>query len=104
MEVLPLVMNEHQGNFFKFWFEDKLNDGLRLRNGLFRHVQTFGAAHRDQAYALAYAMGQQRIQTVITCSKTCYKVWIDLKVPNQPRTASEKKSLAIASSAMASIS
>jgi hypothetical protein len=97
MEVLPLVINEHQGAVFKFWFEDQLNDGLRLRNGLFRRVQTFDILHRDQAYALAYALGQQSVQTVITCSKTRYIVWVDLKVPFEKREALEKKSLAIAS-------
>lgn len=96
METLPLVINKHQGVVFKFWFEDRLNDGLRLRNGLFRYVQAFDAFHRDQAYALAYAFGQQGVQTIITCSSDRYTVWVDLKVPSQNKESLEKKSLGIA--------
>jgi hypothetical protein len=97
MEVLPLVINEQQGVIFKFWFENQLNDGLRLRNGLFRRVQMFDVAQRDQAYALAYALGQQGVQTIITRSSTRYTVWLDLKIPEQDKRSPEKKSLAIAS-------
>ena len=79
MELLPLVFSEKQGSVFKFWFNGKVNTGLRLRNSLFRHVQSYPNQQRDQAYALGYALAQQNIATIITCSPKNYKVWVDLK-------------------------
>lgn len=100
MELLPLVLSEQQGTPFKFWLDGKINTGLRLRNNLFRHIQTYAAYQRDQAYALGYALAQQKVQTIITCSSGSYKVWVDLKLPSKDKDLVEESSeepLAIAS-------
>lgn len=74
----PLLLSEDCVCFFKFWLDGKIQAGMRWNYTLFRHCRTFDKCHRQQVYALAWALMEHDLQVVITASKSDYQVWLSL--------------------------
>mgnify|MGYP005854585733 CR=1 FL=1 len=78
--VLPPILSE--GNFrpFKFWFNDRLQDGLFYQNELFFRLQTLSVTYRATLYQHACQLAQ-RDSVIVTASPTEYTIWISLHSP-----------------------
>jgi hypothetical protein len=74
----PLLLSEDCVFFFKFWLDGHIQEGMRWGYKLFRHCRTFDKEHRQQVYALAWALMEHEVQVVITASRSHYQVWISL--------------------------
>lgn len=78
--VLPPVLSEGNYHPFKFWFNDRLRDGLFYQNELFYRLQTLSATHRATLYQHACQLAQQD-SVIVTASLTEYSMWISLRSP-----------------------
>ncbi|MEM9451224.1 MAG: hypothetical protein AAGA75_22175 [Cyanobacteria bacterium P01_E01_bin.6] len=79
--VLPAVLEEENYSLFKFWFEDRIHDGLYYRHELFYRLQTLSVEFRAQLYHSACQLAQQEPVVVTVTSDTC-SLWVSLQNPN----------------------
>lgn len=80
MDSLPILLNEDQAVFFKFWHEGNLCEGLRWQQELFGCLQVFPFGAREKAYELGCLLAEQNVQVVITSGRDRgYSVWGNLK-------------------------
>ena len=81
----PSVLNEDLVRQFKYWNDGGIKDGMNHNGELYALVRSYSSEARLQAYELGCSMSETGIQTCITCSKSGYTVWMNLRsVANQP--------------------
>lgn len=66
---------------FKFWRDGQVQQGMRFRSRLFRHVGCFDAVQRQQMFDLASSFVQDGQEIVITTARSHYNIWICLTAP-----------------------
>ncbi|KAM3090565.1 hypothetical protein ACKFKG_28700 [Phormidesmis sp. 146-35] len=74
-----LLSNEADCRFFKFWFNDRICDGINYQGELFLQFQTFSAQRRDQAYELGSKLLERGVSVIISCSKKQYVLGVNLR-------------------------
>jgi hypothetical protein len=74
-----LLSNEADCRFFKFWFDERICDGINYQGEMFLQLHTFSARRRDQAYEMGSKLLEQGISVIISCSKKQYILGINLR-------------------------
>jgi hypothetical protein len=74
-----LLANESDCQFFKFWFHDRVCDGISYQGELFCQFHSFSSQRRDQAYELSSRLIDRGISVIICCSKQRYLLGINLR-------------------------
>lgn len=76
--MLPIVINEHQGALFNFYFQGEIRQGMRYMNALYGLAHIVQAGYRDAAYDIACQLAASGTSVVITVAKEQYKIWTNL--------------------------
>jgi hypothetical protein len=74
-----LLATESNCQFFKFWFNQQVHDGINYRGEIFLLFHNFPLRRRDQAYEIGSRLVERGIAIVIVCSKERYSVGINLR-------------------------
>ncbi len=74
-----LLANESDCRFFKFWFRDRVCDGINYQGEMFVQFHVFSPHRREQAYDLGSRLLDQGISVIIACSKDRYVLGINLR-------------------------
>lgn len=73
-----LLANEADCRFFKFWFHDRIYDGISYQNELFYRFHSFSSKRREYAYEVGARLLQRGICVIICCSSERYLLGIKL--------------------------
>lgn len=76
--MFPAIVSEQFIHPFNFYYGHSIREGMSYRSKLYCLGQSFEIAQRPQAFAWACAMSHRGIESVISKSQSCYKVWIDM--------------------------
>ncbi|GAB4379069.1 MAG: hypothetical protein Kow00121_32330 [Elainellaceae cyanobacterium] len=80
--MLPPIVNEGDCHPFKFWFHNKIQDGMVYRNELFYRWQTVPDSDRVRLYRRACQLVQNsQDSVVVTATTQQYSIWISLRNP-----------------------
>lgn len=71
-----LLANQSDCYFFRFWFQDRLCDGITYDAHLFYQAACFQSQHRDHAYAVASDWLERGLTVIICCMKNRYIVGV----------------------------
>ena len=74
-----LLANESDCRFFKFWFHDRVCDGISYQGEVFYQFHRFSAQRREQAYELGSRLLEHSVSVIICCSREQYIVGINLR-------------------------
>lgn len=74
-----LLANEVDCRFFKFWFDDRICDGINYQGEMFFQFHTFSSRRRDQAYELGSKLLEQGVSIIMVCSRESYVLGITLR-------------------------
>ncbi|MGG6268673.1 hypothetical protein ACQ4M3_21180 [Leptolyngbya sp. AN03gr2] len=74
-----LLANESDCRLFKFWFHDRVCDGISYQGELFYQFHSFSTQRREQAYDLGSKLIDRGISVIICCSKQRYLLGINLR-------------------------
>ncbi|WP_448560762.1 hypothetical protein [Trichothermofontia sp.] len=77
--MLPLIVQHDQVFPFRFWLNNRIQEGLHYRGELFCHLQTFETGQRARVYHLACKLAQQGNPTLLLLSPTHCSLWISLR-------------------------
>lgn len=86
-----LLANESDCRFFKFWFHDRVCDGINYQGELFYLFHRFRPQRRDQAYELGSRLLERGVSVIISCSKEQYVLGINLREDWQSISALDKQ-------------
>jgi hypothetical protein len=81
--VLPKSLRDKQVQFFKFWANHQLQDGLHYQNELFQRVQTLDRGQRFQIYKFGGDLARQGADILITCHPDGCSLWVNLRGAGQ---------------------
>lgn len=79
--MLPPVINEGKIFPFKFWFNNRIQDGMYYRNELFYRLHAVPSQQRAHLYHYACKLAR-RNNVLITASSQAYSVWVSLRSPS----------------------
>lgn len=79
--MLPFVVDERKILIFKFWFDNKVQDGLSYQGELFCRLQTLEIRYRPQLYHFGCKLSQQGTSVVISSGVNDCSLWISLRDP-----------------------
>ena len=79
--MLPFVIDERKILIFKFWFDNKVQDGLSYQGELFCRLQTLELRYRPQLYHFGCKLSQQGTSIVISSGINTCSLWISLRDP-----------------------
>ena len=79
--MLPFVIDERKILIFKFWFDNKVQDGLSYQGELFCRLQTLEPCYRPQLYHFGCKLSQQGTSTVISSGINTSSLWVSLRDP-----------------------
>ena len=79
--MLPFVVDERKILIFKFWFDNKVQDGLSYQGELFCRLQTLELHYRPQLYHFGCKLSQQGTSVVISSGVNACSLWISLRDP-----------------------
>jgi hypothetical protein len=74
-----LLSNQSDCRFFKFWFQDRICDGITYNAELFYQATCFQSQHRDHAYAVASDWLDRGLTVIVCCTKERYIVGVSLQ-------------------------
>jgi hypothetical protein len=74
----PVLVVDSLAVPFKFW-DEQIQDGIRLGRGLFRHYKTLTKNERSQAFEIAKKLAVKGNEVVITSNFHQYRIWIKLR-------------------------
>lgn len=77
--LLPTLCHAFQLSLFNFVERDCICQGATFGGHLYERIARFDLSQRTQAYALAYAMGEREVQTLVAVGSDDYQVWLDLR-------------------------
>jgi hypothetical protein len=83
--MYPLVLSHDLVQSFKFWYQDKIHEGMSSGSEIYRLCTAYKAEDRQKAFSLAVVLAEHGAQACITCRRTEYKVWVGLR--NLPAAA-----------------
>lgn len=98
-----LVASESDCHLFKFWFRDRVCDGISYQGELFYQFHHFDMQRRDQAYKLGSKLNDRGIAVIICCSKQRYLLGINLQTNSSAINEHEKQQLLIEVQGMESV-
>ncbi len=75
---LPLLVSECQTHRFRFYWSEKICEGMRYDNELYRLVEQFRIGEGQRVYELGCAMLLKHTPVMITVSNTKYFIWVKL--------------------------
>ena len=87
--MLPGVVPEQSVRPFNFYGDGDVKQGMSYQLQLFQLVQVFNAQQRSQAYMLGCDLADRGDRSMITASKSNYKVWVELRSPDAIRRSDE---------------
>lgn len=73
------MIAERDAQFFNFYLNGSVREGLRFHQGLYGKVYGFTHADRDAAFNLAIELGEMGSQAMVTVSRDSYQVWVELR-------------------------
>lgn len=76
--MLPPVVDEGLVSIFKFWYGDRIQDGLYYRNELYYRVATVGLEQRARLYHHACRVSQTSY-AVVTMTQIHCSLWVSLR-------------------------
>ena len=79
--MLPFVIDERKILIFKFWFDNKVQDGLSYQGELFCRLHTLDLQYRPQLYHFGCKLSQQGTSIVISSEVNTCSLWISLRDP-----------------------
>lgn len=71
------VLNETLIYRFNYWNQG-LRQGMRYRDGLYTHLQSYPIHERSKAYSYAFEEMERGVHSCITVSQFEYNVWASL--------------------------
>ncbi|MBD1863870.1 MULTISPECIES: hypothetical protein [Trichocoleus] len=77
--LLPVIPELTIHRFKFLGAQGDLQDGMRHRSELYRHVASFEIEQHRQAYALGIDLAQHGGKTVLTRSQGSCAVWVSLR-------------------------
>ena len=91
--TLPQLLQETAVQQFSFFADGKIHTGMRFDHKLYVLHRSFRLHKRNHVFALASALAEQGVSSVVTISSQglFYKVWLDLRhIPHISFTALPK--------------
>ena len=76
--MTPIFLSEAIIQTFVFYRDGKLYRGLFSKGQFFKLVRYFKASMREQAFNLAWDLGNRQWAVAITASPQSYGVWVDI--------------------------
>ena len=76
--MTPIFLSEAIIQTFVFYRDGSLYKGLFSNGQFFKLVRCFTTAMREQAFKLAWELGNRQQAVVITASTQSYRVWVDV--------------------------
>ncbi len=86
---LPLILQEESINIIRFYYCEKIREGIQLNSEIYGLTHQFPAIHRLYVYQLAWALTEQGVPLKLTMSETRYGIWVDLRSPTYPALLSQ---------------
>lgn len=78
---LPLIVPEKSINLFRFFYDGRVQEGIRYNSQMYGELHKFDSSYRLQAYQLAWALTQRHVPLVLSVSPTRCVVWVSLQSP-----------------------
>lgn len=75
----PPILRESAIDKFSFFFQNRVQEGMRYANTLYAAAYQFDSKCRLQAYQTAWILSEARIPIVVTISPTQCVIWINLQ-------------------------
>jgi hypothetical protein len=73
-----LLANESDCRFFKFWFDDRVCEGLSYQGEMFLQFHVFNLHQQEYTYDLGSRLLDQGLSVLIACSRQRYILGISL--------------------------
>lgn len=77
--MLPEIVDEAKIHSFKFWFGDRIQEGMNYRGELFYRLHTAEPAERTKLFQTACRLSQRGASLVLTLSKEQCCLWGNLR-------------------------
>lgn len=77
--MLPEIVNEAKIHSFKFWFSDRIQEGMNYRGELFYRLHTADASERAKVFQTACRLSQRGASLVLTLSDEQCSLWGSLR-------------------------
>lgn len=77
--MLPEIVDEAKINAFRFWFGDRIQEGMNYRGELFYRLHTADASERAKVFQTACRLGQRGASLVLTLSDEQCSLWGSLR-------------------------
>lgn len=77
--MAPEVIDEEDADAIFLTVAGRQLKGLRYQSEVYRLTQSFKSTHRLQAFCLAQTLSEQAIPYIITQSKDCFAVWVNIR-------------------------
>lgn len=81
-EVLPTVINERDAQFFNFYLNGSVREGMFYYQEIYGKVCSFVEENRYDAFRLAIQLEEVGSRALVTISKSTCQVWIALRDRN----------------------
>jgi len=94
--MLPVVLSENVVNWFKFYMDGSIREGMRYKNELYGLVREFPGSHRLKGYQIACELAESGTPVAITASDDRYAIWSSLRAPADSRSPIASRELPIA--------
>ncbi|RMF63475.1 MAG: hypothetical protein D6742_17475 [Cyanobacteria bacterium J069] len=76
--MLPPVIDEGSFFPFKFWFKNRIQDGMHYRSELYYRLHTVESQQRARLYHFACRIAQRETVAVSANDHTC-SIWVSLR-------------------------
>ncbi|MGP1382187.1 MAG: hypothetical protein ACTS2F_01440 [Thainema sp.] len=77
--MLPEIVDEAKIHSFKFWFSDRIQEGMNYRGELFCRLYTADVSERAKVFQTACRLGQRGASLVLTLSDKQCSLWGNLR-------------------------
>lgn len=77
--MLPEIVDEAKIHSFKFWFCDRIQEGMNYRGELFYRLHTADASERARVFQTACRLSQRGASLVLTLSDERCSLWGSLR-------------------------
>ncbi len=83
-EIMPLLLSEQSVYRFRFYQEQRVQEGMVANDQFYGLVQVWHAGGSLHAYRLAWALSHKEVPCVMTRSRQRFSVWVNLQSRSAP--------------------
>lgn len=77
--MLPEIVDEAKIRSFKFWFGDRIQEGMNYQDELFYRLHTADLEYRAKLFHMACRLSQRGARLMLTVSTQSCSLWVSLR-------------------------